>query len=136
MSIDHCKLINFNKITDPRGVLIAIEGADHVPFDIKRVYYLYDISTGASRAGHAHKQLQQLIIATSGSFTIQLDDGKRKSEILLNNPSEGLYISPMIWREIYGFSSGAVCLVLASTHYSEEDYYRDYQVFLDAVKKK
>lgn len=133
MSIANCKFINLAKVAEPRGNLIFIEGEQHIPFNIKRIYYLYDIPTGAVRAGHGHKQLQQLMIATSGSFNVQLDDGHEKKTIHLNNPSIGLYISPMIWRELTDFSSGAVCLVLASMHYDEDDYYRNYDDFKKAV---
>ncbi len=123
------------KIPEPRGNLTFIESAKHVPFEIKRVYYLYDVPSGAARGGHAHKELYQLLIAISGSFDVTLDDGTSKSRVTLNRPFVGLTICPMIWREIDNFSSGAVCLVLASQPYSEEDYYRDYHEFLAAVGK-
>jgi hypothetical protein len=116
--------------------LTFIEGSRHVPFDIKRVYYLYDVPGGAERGGHAHKDLHQLIIAMSGSFDIVLDDGRNKKRIHLNRSYYGLYVCPMIWREMDNFSSGAVCLVLASNLYDEADYYRDYQKFLKAVKPR
>ncbi len=134
MTIDLCQLIDLKKFADPRGNLVFVEGNQHIPFDVKRIYYLYDIPTGATRAGHGHKELQQLIIATSGSFTIHLNDGINKTSIQLNDPSKGLYICPMVWREIDNFSSGAVCLVLASLNYDEEDYFRNYDDFILSVE--
>jgi hypothetical protein len=132
MSLNDCQLVELPKISDPRGNLTFIEGDRHVPFPIKRVYYLYDVPGGADRGGHAHKELHQLIIALAGSFDITLDDGREKKLFHLNRPFRGLHVGPMIWREIGNFSSGAVCLVLASDYYSEADYFRDYQGFLDA----
>jgi hypothetical protein len=134
MSIEKCQLLELPKIHDTRGNLTFIEGGRHVPFDIKRVYYLYDVPGGAERGGHAHKGLHQLIIAMSGSFDIVLDDGREKKRIHLARSYYGLYVCPMIWREMDNFSSGAVCLVLASNLYDEADYYRDYQEFLKAVR--
>ena len=134
MNIQDCKLIQLNKIAEPRGNLTFIEGGRHVPFDIKRIYYLYDVPGGAERGGHAHKGLEQLIIAMSGSFDILLDDGVKKKRFHLNRSYFGLYVCPMIWREMDNFSSGAVCLVLASNLYDPEDYYRDYDQFLRALK--
>jgi len=134
MSISQCKLIEFPVIHDPRGNLTFLENSRHIPFDIKRVYYLYDVPGGAERAGHAHKTLQQVIIAMSGSFDILIDDGFEKKKFHLNRSYYGLYICPMIWRTIDNFSSGSVCLVLASDFYSEDDYYRNYDEFLKAVK--
>jgi len=128
--LNKCKLLDFPKIIDPRGNLTFIEGSDHVPFEIKRVYYLYDVPGGSVRGGHAHKDLNQMIIALSGSFDVQLDDGSKKEIYHLNSPSKGLLVTPMVWRELNNFSSGSVCLVLASEHFSEEDYYRDYSQFL------
>ena len=125
MSINDCKIIDLPKIGEPRGNLTFIEGQRHVPFDIKRVYYLYDVPGGAERGGHAHKALHQLIVAISGSFDIVLDDGKEKKRFHLNRSYYGLYVCPMIWREMDNFSSGAVCLVLASNLYDEADYYRN-----------
>ncbi len=133
MSIHDCTVISLPKITDPRGNLTFIEGHNHVPFAIERVYYLYDVPGGADRGGHAHKQLQQLIIAISGSFDVVLDDGMERKKVQLNRSYNGLLIRSMIWREIENFSSGAVCLVLASRPYEEEDYYRDYEDFRRAV---
>jgi dTDP-4-dehydrorhamnose 3,5-epimerase-like enzyme len=133
MNLNDCKLIDLPKISDPRGNLTFIEGGRHVPFDIKRVYYLYDVPGGAERGGHAHKNLHQLIVAMSGSFDIVLDDGRQKKRIHLNRSYYGLYVCPMIWREMDNFSSGAVCLVLASNLYDASDYYRDYSDFQKAL---
>lgn len=130
MSLEDCKIIELPKISDPRGNLTFIEGGEHIPFDISRVYYLYDVPGGAERGGHAHKGLSQLIIAMSGSFDVVLDDGKNKKRIHLNRSYQGLYVCPMIWRELDNFSSGSVCMVLASNKYDEDDYYRNYDKFL------
>lgn len=129
-SLESCRLIDLPKISDPRGNLTFIEGGGHVPFEIQRVYYLYDVPGGAERGGHAHRDLHQLIVAISGSFDIVLDDGRNTRRHHLNRSYQGLYVCPMIWREMDNFSSGAVCLVLASNHYDEADYYRDYDEFL------
>jgi hypothetical protein len=129
-----CNILDLPKITDPRGNLTFIEGGRHVPFDIKRVYYLYDVPGGAERGGHAHKALHQFLIAMSGSFDVVLDDGYQKKRVHLNRSYFGLYIPPMIWRELDNFSSGSVCMVLASEHYDESDYYRDHVDFLLAIK--
>jgi hypothetical protein len=128
--IERCRVIQLPRIQDPRGNLTFVEANRHVPFDIRRVYYLYDVPGGAERGGHAHKELNQLIIAMSGSFDIQLDDGRVKRTFPLNRSYYGLYVCPMIWREIDNFSSGAVCMVLASNYYDEADYYRDYEHFV------
>jgi hypothetical protein len=133
--IERCKLVDLPQVTDPRGNLTFIEGGKQVPFDIERVYYLYDIPGGAERGGHAHKELQQLIIAMSGSFDVVLDDGYAQERVHLNRSYYGLYVGTMVWREIDNFSSGSVCLVLASTHYEESDYYRDYEAFLAAARR-
>jgi dTDP-4-dehydrorhamnose 3,5-epimerase-like enzyme len=133
--IDDCIILELPRIGDPRGNLTFVEGGKHIPFDIHRVYYLYDIPCGAERGGHAHKALHQLIIAMSGSFDIHLDDGHVKKTIHMNRSYNGLYVCPMIWREIDNFSSGAVCMVLASDYYDEQDYYRSYDTFIDDVKK-
>lgn len=133
--VNDCKIIGLPKITDPRGNLTFVESGRHVSFDIKRVYYLYDVPGGAERGGHAHKALHQLIIAMSGSFDVVLDDGINKARFHLARSYYGLYVCPMIWRELTNFSSGSVCMVLASNYYDEDDYYRDYEEFLkDAVK--
>jgi len=130
MSIDRCQIFDLPKIHDPRGNLTFIEGGVHVPFDIQRVYYLYDVPGGSERGGHAHKNLHQFIIAMSGSFDVVLDDGKDKKRVHLNRSYQGLYICPMIWRELDNFSSASVCMVLASTKYDESDYLRDYAEFM------
>jgi WxcM-like, C-terminal len=128
--LDKCGVIGLPKINDPRGNLTFIEGGNHIPFDIRRVYYLYDVPGGAERGGHAHKELHQLITAISGSFDIHLDDGYTKKTVHLNRSYQGLYVCPMIWRDIDNFSSGAVCMVLASERYDEFDYYRNYEQFI------
>jgi hypothetical protein len=133
MPISDCRIVELPKITDPRGNLTFIEGSRHVPFDIARVYYLYDVPGGAERGGHAHKALNQLIIAMSGSFDVLLDDGRERTRFHLNRSYYGLYVCPMIWRELDNFSSGSVCMVLASNLYDEEDYYRDYDEFKRAL---
>ena len=132
MSIDRCQIIELPKIHDPRGNLTFVEGGNHIPFDIQRVYYLYDVPGGSERGGHAHKDLQQMIIAMSGSFDVLLDDGKDKKRVHLSRSYYGLYVSSMIWRELDNFSSGSVCMVLASTKFAESDYYRDYAEFMRA----
>jgi hypothetical protein len=129
-----CRIIDLPRITDPRGNLTFIEGGGHVPFEIRRVYYLYDVPGGSERGGHAHKALSQLIVAMSGSFDVVLDDGRQKQRFHLNRSYYGLYVCPMVWRELDNFSSGSVCMVLASNHYDESDYYRDYQLFLSALQ--
>jgi hypothetical protein len=134
MSISNCRIVTLPKIHDPRGNLTFIEGGNHIPFDIKRVYYLYDVPGGSERGGHAHKALHQLIIAMSGSFDVVLDDGSVKTRFHLNRSYYGLYVCPMMWRELDNFSSGSVCMVLASNLYDADDYYRDYQEFLSALK--
>lgn len=134
MTIKECNIIDLPKITDPRGNLTFIESGNHIPFPIKRVYYLYDVPGGSQRGGHAHKSLSQLIIAISGSFDVVLDDGVDKKRVHLNRSFQGLYLCPMIWRELDNFSSGAVCMVLASDYYDEGDYYRDYQEFIRNVR--
>ncbi len=132
MALNDCKIVDLPKIADPRGNLTFIEGGRHVPFDIQRVYYLYDVPGGAERGGHAHKGLHQLIVAMSGSFDVVLDDGREKKRYHLNRSYHGLYVCPMIWRELDNFSSGSVCMVLASNRYDESDYYRDYSKFFEA----
>ena len=127
--IDKCKIINLPKIHDPRGNLTFIEGTKHIPFDIKRVYYLYDVPGGAERGGHAHKDLHQIIIAIAGSFDVVINDGSDTQRFHLNRSYFGLYVCPMIWRELDNFSSGSVCLGLASDYFSEADYIRDFTQF-------
>ncbi len=134
MSIDNCRIIDLPRINDPRGNLTFVEADVHIPFGIKRVYYLYDVPGGAERGGHAHRDLHQLVIAMSGSFDIHLDDGASKKTFHMNRSYFGLYIPTMIWREIDNFSSGAVCMVLASERYSEADYYRDHDEFVQAAR--
>lgn len=135
MPLEQCKVLELPKINDPRGNLTFVESGRHIPFDIKRVYYLYDVPGGSERGGHAHKALHQLIIAMSGSFDIHLDDGFGKKTIQMNRSYNGLYVCPMIWREIDNFSSGAVSMVLASDYYDEQDYYRDYSAFINDAKR-
>lgn len=126
-----CTIIELDKHhSDRKGNISVVENSKDVPFDVKRTYYLYDVPGGESRGGHAHKELSQLIVAASGSFTVTLDDGRVKRTFTLNRPYQGLYIVPGIWRTLDDFSSGAVCLVLASEGYDEADYIRDYQEFL------
>lgn len=128
-SIYECVILPLNKIHNRAGNITIVEGNKNVPFAVRRIYYLYDIPGGEARGGHGHKGLFQLIIAASGSFDVMLDDGQNKKIVTLNRPDYGLMIVPGIWRELLEFSSGAVCLVLASEVYSEEDYLRDYEDF-------
>ncbi len=133
-SIYDCHIIELSKIHNRSGNITPIEGEVDLPFGIRRVYYLYDVPGGAERGGHAHKELHQLIVATSGCFDVVLSDGKNRKVIELNRPYYGLYIVPGIWREIINFSSGAICLVLASHKYSETDYIRNFSDFLEYKK--
>jgi hypothetical protein len=123
-------LIDLPVVSDPRGDLTFVEGENHIPFPIRRVYYLYNVPVDSERGGHAHKELEQVVFALSGSFRMKVDDGHTKSEYWLRDPRKGLYISRLIWREMDSFSQGAVCMVLASHRYEESDYYRDYKDFL------
>jgi len=134
LSLLNCKTLQLPKISDRSGNLSFIESRAHAPFDIKRIYYLYDVPGGSERGGHAHRCLHQLIIAMAGSFDVHLDDGSSKKTFHLNRSYYGLYVSPMIWRTLDNFSSGAVCLVLASNFYSESDYIRDYNVYLTELR--
>jgi len=134
VALDQCRIIDLPKISDPRGNLTFIEGGNHIPFDIRRVYYLYDVPGGAERGAHGHKALQQLIVAMSGSFDVVLDDGAGKRTFHMNRSYYGLYVGPMMWRDITNVSSGAVCMVLASERYDENDYFRDYAEFLTAAR--
>ena len=134
MGLENCRIIGLPRIEDPRGNLTFIEGDNHIPFEIKRVYYTYDVPGGSERGSHAHKNLQQLIVAMSGSFDVVLDDGSNSHRFHLNRSYYGLYVPPMMWRTIDNFSSGSVCMVLASERYDESDYYRDYAAFLADVK--
>jgi WxcM-like, C-terminal len=129
-SINDCQLIELPRIKHPSGNLTPVYTGMHVPFDITRIYYLYDIPGGETRGGHAHRGLQQLIVSAMGSFTVILDDGFSKRVITLNRAYYGLYVPTMIWRELVDFSSGAICLVLASLPYDEADYIRSYDLFL------
>lgn len=133
-SIYDCHIIELSKIHNRSGNITPIEGEVDLPFGIRRVYYLYDVPGGAERGGHAHKELHQLIVATSGCFDVVLSDGKNRKVIELNRPYYGLYVVPGIWREIINFSSGAICLVLASHKYSETDYIRNFSDFLEYKK--
>lgn len=126
--------ITLPQIHDPRGDLTYVEGGNHIPFDIRRVYYLYNVPVDAERGGHAHRELEQVVFALSGSFRIKIDDGQTKSEYWLRDPRKGLYISRLVWREMDAFSQGTVCMVLASRPYDEADYYRDYGEFLKAAR--
>jgi hypothetical protein len=128
--------IELPRVQDPRGDLTFVEGNNHVPFDIRRVYYLYNVPVDAERGGHAHKALEQVVFALSGSFRMKVDDGFEKREYWLRDPCRGLYISKLIWREMDCFSQGAVCMVLASQPYDESDYYRTREEFLAAVAEK
>ncbi len=135
-SIDQCKIIKFGKFHHPNGNLTVVENGKQLPFDIKRVYYLYDVPGGEERGGHSHKDLKQLVVAISGAFDVVIDDGVNQRTVTLNRPYKGLLIVPGIWRVINNFSSGAVCLVLASEHYDEADYVRDYQEFKQRTSTK
>lgn len=130
-----CTIIEMDQHHHDTGNITVVENGKTVPFDIKRTYYLYDVPGGESRGGHAHIELSQLIIAVSGSFTVTLDDGNVKRTFLLNRPYQGLYVVPGIWRTLDDFSSGSVCLVLASEKYSDEDYIRDYNDYIDYKNK-
>ncbi|BCZ24967.1 FdtA/QdtA family cupin domain-containing protein [Mycobacterium senriense] len=132
--VDECRIVNLDKIESASGNLSPLYGGVHVPFPIKRVYYLYDVPGGAERGGHAHLGLQQLIVAVSGSFAVTLDDGHSRRTVSLDRSYYGLYLPSMIWREITGFCTGAVCLVFASLVYDESDYIRDYDEFLSMVR--
>ena len=130
-SVDDCDIIELPIVHNENGNITALENNVNIPFDIKRVYYLYDVPMGAERGGHAHYELQQYVVAASGSFTFILDDGISKKEVFLNHPNKALHIKPGIWREMKGFSSGSICLVLASMEYTEIDYIREYKDFLN-----
>lgn len=134
-SVYDCSIIELDKHhSDRKGNISVVENGITVPFEVKRVYYLYDVPGGESRGSHAHRNLSQLIIAASGSFSVTLDDGNVKRTFLLNRPYQGLYVKPGIWRDLEDFSSGAVCMVLASEVYKTDDYIRDYEEFLDFRK--
>ena len=133
--VQDCLIVDLPKIHNDAGNITVLENHLNIPFNIKRIYYLYDVPMGSERGGHAHYNLQQYVIAASGSFTFVLDDGVEKKEIFLNNPAKALHLKAGIWREMKDFSSGSVCLVLASENYLEEDYIRDYEQFLDYSKQ-
>lgn len=131
-SVYDCSVIELDRHhSDRKGNLTVVENGVTVPFDVKRIYYLYDVPGGESRGAHAHKNLSQLIVAVSGSFRVTLDDGNVKRSFILNRPYQGLFVRPGLWRDLDDFSSGAVCMVLASDVYSEEDYIRTYNQFLE-----
>jgi hypothetical protein len=134
-SVYDCVILPLNKIHNRAGNITIVEGQKNVPFDVKRIYYLYDIPGGEDRGGHAHKELRQLIVAASGSFDVLLDDGTNKKIVTLNRPNYGLLVVPGIWRELMEFSSGAICLVLASDTYKESDYLRSYKNFVSNKTK-
>ena len=136
MELKNCKIIDLPQIHDPRGDLTFVESGNHLPFDIKRVYYLYNVPVDSERGGHAHKELQQVVFALSGSFRIKVDDGHSKAEYWLRDPRKGLYLSQLVWREMDSFSQGSVCMVIASHCYDENDYYRDYSAFVKAVAEQ
>lgn len=136
MPVSDAKILDIPRHEDTRGSVAFLEQDAPLPFTLERVYYLYGVRDGQTRGGHAHKKLEQIIIAVSGSFTIHLDDGREKASFVLNHPSKGLYVPAMTWRDMEGFSDGAVCLVLASRRYEEEDYYRDYNSFLDQTRSQ
>jgi dTDP-4-dehydrorhamnose 3,5-epimerase-like enzyme len=129
-----CRLIDLPVIRDPRGNLTPIEGGRDIPFEIRRVFYMYDVPGGTTRAGHAHRALEQVMVAVSGSFDVRLDDGTSRNRVTLNRSYEGLYIPQLVWRELENFSTGAVCLVLASLPFDEQDYFRDYDEFIEHVR--
>jgi len=133
-SVYDCHVLSLCKIHNPAGNITIVEGEQNIPFKISRIYYLYDIPGGETRGGHAHKKLHQLIIAASGSFEVLLDDGKNKKIVRLNRPNYGLLVVPGIWRELFEFSSGSICMVLASHKYEETDYQRDYNRFIENKK--
>ena len=129
-------IINLTKITDPRGNLTVAEGTKNIPFGIKRTYWVYDVPGGENRGGHAHKRCREVIIALGGSFHVTLDNGSEQSTFLLNHPYQGLLVETNVWRTLNDFSSGAVCLVLASEPFDEEDYIRSYDTFIEYIKDK
>lgn len=130
-SIYDCHVLSLNKIHNLAGNITIVEGKQNIPFSLRRIYYLYDIPGGESRGGHAHKELYQLVVAASGCFEVLLDDSVNKKVVRLNRPNYGLLIVPGIWRELFEFSSGAICLVLASHKYEEDDYLRNYDSFMN-----
>lgn len=135
VKIEDCKLINLNQLGDRSGHISVIENNDKVPFEVRRVFYLYDIPGGESRGAHAHKECHQFLVAASGGFEVEVDDGYSKKRFTLNRPDYGLHIPPKIWASELNFTSGAVCLVLASHVYDEKDYLRNYRDFQEFIKK-
>lgn len=134
--IHNCNVVELSRIHNRAGNITIIQNGGRQPFDVRRIYYLYDVPGGSERGGHAHKELHQLVVAASGSFDVIIDDGRNKKIVQLNRPNFGLLIVPGIWREIVNFSSGAICLVLASEKYREDDYIRDYPHFLEMKNSK
>ena len=134
MSLNKCRIIELPKIVDQRGNLTYIEGGNHIPFDIKRVYYLYDVPGGSDRGAHAHRRLHQFILSMSGSFDIVLSDGNSERRFHLNRSYYGLYVCPMMWRTLDNFSSGSVCMVLASELFDESDYIRSHTEFIQVAR--
>jgi hypothetical protein len=134
VGVKDCRALDLPVIHAPEGDLTVLEGEEHVPFEIARIYYIYGVPDGARRGGHAHRALRQLLIAVAGSFDVLLDDGSEKRKVTLDHPARGLMLTPMIWRELVDFSPGAVCVVLASDHYDEADYFREYDDFLAAAR--
>ncbi|MET3028191.1 FdtA/QdtA family cupin domain-containing protein [Flavobacterium sp. UW10123] len=130
-NVEDCHIVDLSKVHNDAGNITVVENNINIPFTVKRIYYLYDVPMGADRGGHGHYDLQQYIIAASGSFTFVLDDGITRKDFFLNDPSKALHIRPGIWREIKDFSSGSICLVFASSEYNESDYIRDYVEFLN-----
>ncbi len=133
MRVEDCRILDFPKITDARGNLTVIEAERHVPFAVKRVFYLYDVPPGETRGGHAHRQLEQVMVCVAGACRVELDDGERKRCVRLDSPLRGLYVPPMVWEVETNFEPGSICLVLASDVYSEPDYYRDYAEYVRDV---
>ena len=133
--LDQCYLIDFPRFDDDRGSLVFIEGSNHIPFDISRIYYLYGVPDSSTRGSHAHKELSQIIFAVSGSFDIVVNDGQRSERITLSSPDKGIYICPMIWRDLDNFSEDAVCMVLASDIYSSDDYIYTFNDFISEKKQ-
>lgn len=128
-TVDDCRIMDLPRIYNPSGSLTPVYGGEHVPFDIARTYYLYDVPGGESRGGHAHRQLQQLIVSVMGAFDVILDDGSQKKTVRLDRAYYGLYVPNMMWRELVNFSSGGICLVLASLPYDANEYIREYEEF-------
>lgn len=134
-TIDNCKIIKLNQLGDRRGHISVVENNNEIPFSVKRVYYLYDVPSGEKRGGHAHRNLEQLIVAVTGSFDVIVDDGHTKNTFRLNRPNEGLYFPSGLWRDINNFSAGAICLVLASLPFDENDYMRNYKDYLKYIEQ-